>query len=68
MVRAARAYGIRPSKLLGLKNEWLALAFDLGMAVVSETKTQENTAIIRAQVESKGGAFPVISINEMAKD
>ena len=67
-MRAARAYGIRPSKLLGLKNEWLALAFDLGMAVVSETKTQENFASIKAQVESKGGAFTVLVINEMAKD
>jgi hypothetical protein len=68
VARAAKRYGVRPSALLGVENEWLALVFDLGMAMTSEKETGRNMKAIERQSKSGGGAFPVIVLNDAAED
>ena len=68
VARAARRYGVRPSALLGMRNEWLALAFDLGMIDVSERETQRNMKRVERSAGGKGMGFPVIDIYRAAED
>ena len=68
VARAARRYGVRPSALLGMRNEWLALAFDLGMIDVSERETQRNMKRVERSAGGKGMGFPVIDIYRAAAD
>lgn len=68
-MRAAKKYGKTPSELLRMRNESLAIAFDLAMALVSERETQRNIKDIERQAgRKKGTVFPVLDLAALSED